>query len=78
MAGRNGHSSEGLKRLARRVDAQFAVMDKRLNIVEKNVISLGRDVRGLRKSTKELFDYVVFMDGEFQSHRKDKAIHTGI
>lgn len=55
----NGNSL--LIRMAKRMDNRFAKM--------------GQEMKHLRKDTKNLFSYVVFLDEEFQKHRSDERLH---
>ena len=54
-----------LKRLAKRMDDRFGRLERELE----------KGLKALRKDTRSLFDYVVFLDKEFQAHRHDRIRH---
>lgn len=52
--------------------------EKRFDSIESELGSLNKTVRGLRFDTKSLLEYVTFLDEEFQAHKGDPSIHSGV
>lgn len=71
-----------LNEIAAGFDARFDSIETELtefkSQTNKRLGSLSKAMNGLRSETKNLLEYVAFIDEDLQTHKSEKALHGGV